>query len=460
MKHCFRFFRTAVVMAVVLFFASSAVAQSLQSFSYQSSVPNVAGKAAAAQNVAVRVSIAQGSAEGQVVYSETHTVSTDANGVFSIAVGQGKTVSGVFSGINWGGDTYFLRCEIDPAGGDKYVIATTQQIVGVAVTANANEGEIMELKSIVDSLEQALEDACNNCQKSGNDATRTVKIDNGALPGVFTVAKSQKVRFSMGNLQYQAKTDKWRFAKTQYDVVGENNGKVSETYKGWIDLFAWGTSGYQDKSDPQSTHYQPYSTSTEENVEHRYNHFGYGPSTNMKSPDLTGKSSKYDWGVNNAIINGGKKEGQWRTLTSEEWDYILNMRSTTFENGGSTLDIRYCMANVAGRSGIILFPDTYTLPEGMPVPKTYNMGGKFSDYALSDVQWNILEDAGAVFLPVTGYRVGTNVNDAGNSGYYWSATNNGNDYALRLSFESEIIGAAVPGFRFDGFAVRLVQGVK
>ena len=65
-----------------------------------------------------------------------------------------------------------------------------------------------------------------------------------------------------------------------------------------------------------------------------------------------------------------------------------------------------------------------------------------------------------MFLPVTGYRVGTNVQDAGNSGYYWSATNNGNDYALRLSFESEIIGAAVPGFRFDGFAVRLVQGVK
>jgi len=47
-----------------------------------------------------------------------------------------------------------------------------------------------------------------------------------------------------GNLQYQATTKTWRFADQQYHVIGMDNEKISETYSGWIDLFGWGTSGY------------------------------------------------------------------------------------------------------------------------------------------------------------------------------------------------------------------------
>ena len=63
----------------------------------------------------------------------------------------------------------------------------------------------------------------------------------------FAVSENSYVAFAKGNLQYQASTNTWRFADKQYDVIGEENANVSENYDGWIDLFGWGTSGYNNR---------------------------------------------------------------------------------------------------------------------------------------------------------------------------------------------------------------------
>ena len=59
----------------------------------------------------------------------------------------------------------------------------------------------------------------------------------------FLVSATKQVRFSQGNLQYQASTNTWRFAETQYSIVGNANENISSSYSGWIDLFGRGTSG-------------------------------------------------------------------------------------------------------------------------------------------------------------------------------------------------------------------------
>ena len=51
----------------------------------------------------------------------------------------------------------------------------------------------------------------------------------------FSVSATKKVRFSPGNLQYQASTKTWRFAEHQYDYIGDANRNISPTYSGWID---------------------------------------------------------------------------------------------------------------------------------------------------------------------------------------------------------------------------------
>ena len=309
---------------------------------------------------------------------------------------------------------------------------------------NNYEAQIAAIMHRLDSIEQVLAEA----GIGADDATRTVMIDNGALPGVFSVSDKQKVRFSMGNLQYQASTNKWRFAKKQTAYAGASNNKVSATFSGWIDLFVWGTSGYHDASDKENIHYQPYSTSYQVYDENRNNAFGYGPSKNKNGGNLTGKNAEYDWGVHNAISNGGDKKGVWRTLTSEEWIYLIEKRQT---------EMRYCLATVDGQSGLILYPDNFTQPAGVEAPKIYNLGTQYADYTLTSIQWNQVEAAGAVFLPAAGYRVGTEAHSMGVDGFYWSSTHENQDYANRVMFGSGVVGAEGSSGRFDAFAVRLVR---
>ena len=77
----------------------------------------------------------------------------------------------------------------------------------------------------------------------------------GAINGKFSVSECQYVYFAKGNLQYNAvqgthatadggtEQGTWRFADHQWDYVGSDNCNISQTYDGWIDLFAYGTSG-------------------------------------------------------------------------------------------------------------------------------------------------------------------------------------------------------------------------
>ncbi|MBQ8957576.1 MAG: hypothetical protein IJ057_03585 [Bacteroidales bacterium] len=113
----------------------------------------------------------------------------------------------------------------------------------------------------------------------------------GLTQGLFSVSATLQVRFSQGNLQYQASTGTWRFAESQLDYIGEGNANISESYDGWIDLFGWGTSGYNHGANA----YQPWSTS-----EHYSDYFAYGNGRN----NLYDQTGQADWGYN-AISNGG-----------------------------------------------------------------------------------------------------------------------------------------------------------
>ena len=254
----------------------------------------------------------------------------------------------------------------------------------------------------------------------------------GAVNGLFSVSASQKVYFSQGNLQYQASTNIWRFAENQYDYIGNSNSNISQTYNGWIDLFGWGTSGWNSGN----TYYHPWDSN---------NSNGYGPTG---SNNLTGAFSNADWGVYNPISNGGNAPNQWRTLTQSEWDYVFNTRYTPS-------GMRYAKAVVNNVNGVILLPDYWS-------SGTYSLNNVnrndvgFDSNILTVSQWILLEDVGAVFLPAAGNRNGTTVSYASSCGYYWSATCLGNNNACDLRFTNSNLSANDNIYRYRGRSVRLV----
>ena len=107
---------TTFVLVMVLA-VCQIMAQAPEKFTYQAVVRNANNQLMANTLVGMRLSILQGSSTGSVVYSETQMLSTNANGLVTLNIGEGTVVYGNFSNINWGSGVFFLKSEIDPTGG-------------------------------------------------------------------------------------------------------------------------------------------------------------------------------------------------------------------------------------------------------------------------------------------------------------------------------------------------------
>ena len=234
-------------------------------------------------------------------------------------------------------------------------------------------------------------------------------IPDGAISGKFSVSDGKQVYFSKGNLRYAS--SKWSFFDNQYDYY------TSYSADAW-DHFGWSTSATT-----------------------------YGMSTSSNNDDYSGDF--VDWG---ATMGAG-----WRTLTSDEWAYLLKTRSASTVNG--TENGRYAKAKVNDVGGFILFPDTYTHPDGVAAPTGVNAtdeyGWEGNSYTAAD--WTKMESAGCVFLPAAGCRYGSEMIGLGSYGYYGSATPDGADYAYRVKFNSGSLEPANSINRCLGCSVRLVQ---
>ena len=118
--------------------AGALYAQTPKGFNYQAVVRNSAGQLMANRMVSVRISILQGSPSGTAVYHQTDNVTTNANGLFSLVVGEN---SADFDNINWSHGPYYIVSEIDPNGGTNYTLSTSQKILAVPYALHATEAD-------------------------------------------------------------------------------------------------------------------------------------------------------------------------------------------------------------------------------------------------------------------------------------------------------------------------------
>src|SRR5690554_581923 len=80
--------------------------------------------------IKVRFTIIKDQANGNEIYSEEHTTTTDENGLFNLIIGKGfQLSSGDFPSIDWGTGLHFLKVDLDVSG--SYNTMGTQQIWSV-----------------------------------------------------------------------------------------------------------------------------------------------------------------------------------------------------------------------------------------------------------------------------------------------------------------------------------------
>ena len=280
---------------------------------------------------------------------------------------------------------------------------------------------------------------------SGTKATCAVTIlPEGALTGLFSVSATKKVWFSKGNLRatYDGTDWTWAFAENQYDYIANAAGNTSINGNGTVDAsnvtvdhFGWvGNTSSTLTSDPAKY-----------GISNSTTHTDYGTSTS----DVL----MSDWGT---VMGSG-----WRTLTMEEWTYLMNTRAAS--TVGTTANARWAKAKVDGITGVIIFPDNYTQPEGINPPAGINIQGgsdNWGDVNYTRDEWAQMEAASCVFLPAAGNRQGSVVHQSVSDGYYWSSTPNTSDAtkAYDMYFREEYLAPDDSGnaYRRAGYSVRLV----
>jgi hypothetical protein len=115
------------------------IAQDLESFSYQTIVRNAAGEIVASRPVSFRCSILMGEVPGILVYSETHSVTTDQYGMAALSIGEGTDKTGNFITIPWDSDKFFLKVGMDVTGGTAFIEMSITQLLNVPLILPAQK---------------------------------------------------------------------------------------------------------------------------------------------------------------------------------------------------------------------------------------------------------------------------------------------------------------------------------
>ena len=273
------------------------------------------------------------------------------------------------------------------------------------------------------------------------EPTPTPSGDGDKLAGAFSVGGDKVVYFSKGNLQATTNdlgaTWTWGFAEHQYDFIGDAvannaiNGGGTVSSNGAVDLFGW---------------------SSDDN-----NYFGID-----NSDDLTDYDGNFqDWGA--------KMGSDWRTLTYDEWEYLLLTREPG-SSAGSTSNPRFARAQIFTDGtapsqdifGLILFPDNFNDGGESIDGVTWNGINSHSSYVsptyCTTAGWATLESMGCVFLPAPGWRSEGAVTNVGTFGLYWASTKSTetDEDASCMYFFSENV-AVFRSYFSTGASVRLVS---
>lgn len=310
---------------------------------------------------------------------ECHAMNLTANHAYPVCEDEYWCDDDFFDPLAYGRNTNFIR------------LVTTDSIAAEIIKMGTIENEELEGEGV---------DMPNNYLPDNQPDLSGVDMSAGLLRGRFSVSETKQVNFSQGNLQYNPDTKIWRFAETQIDHISPKSWIQNTTEKRdeWIDAFRWASSGYA--FDPTFN-------------------FAYGDFYE-DIPDISG--TKYDWGVYNPISNGGNTANLWRTLTKDEWEYLMKRRK---DNRNF-----HVAAQVQGVDGILLLPDDWDFNNGIPYndnPETPIYNYEVNTY--DEEVWSRMEALGAVFLPSAGIvRYGStyDIDDTGYTdwidGSYWSTS--------------------------------------
>jgi hypothetical protein len=135
-----------IQVLAMLFYVLCASAQ--QGINYKAIIHDADGDALANSTITIQFTILENGTTN--VYQETHSPTTDDNGIIIVNIGEGTPISGDYSTIDWGGNPHFLKTEIDIGAGLVDMGMTEFKAIPYALYANNGNGakELNDLSDV------------------------------------------------------------------------------------------------------------------------------------------------------------------------------------------------------------------------------------------------------------------------------------------------------------------------
>ena len=282
--------------------------------------------------------------------------------------------------VTYGTNTSTLDCgdgvTLTSEGIDFYV--AVQPATDAALSVTFYTANMMATKERTDAITLVAKDLLAVTLTFAEDDWKVA-----TLPGEFSVGATKKVQFSRGNLYWDG--DSYEFEENQY-TIGTWNAENHVNY------FFWS----KDESVAKAESYADASAAA----------------SDVFFTNATAETAKADFTVSGVT-------GEFRTLSAEEWTYILSTRA----NAADLLveDVTVCGVEHC----LVIAPDACL--------NSYEFDKEKKSYDAAD--WATAEAAGLICLPPAGYRDGTDVKSGEGNGFYWASTTDAADKASNLGFK-------------------------
>ncbi len=297
--------------------------------------------------------------------------------------------------------------KLDLIPGDEYKLLKATVLPENAENKNVIWSSSDESIATVDQKGKVTALALGNCTITATaaDSWLTYSCDltvneypSGALPAKFSVSDTKKVYFSTGNMYHGT----WIYNRWHKEGF-------------YLEDWQWQRQPSRDSlwRKDHKIHFYWSKINIISCWQHYYRDESHATVDDIFFTNLTEDTPHPDFSV---IINDVERKGEWRTLSTEEWEYLFRKRKMTYDKPRCTnwfLAIKLADGEIF--KGILVYPDDYNGPE---IDREHKEEWQ-------KLKWKDIHDAGILFLRSCGIREEDRVTKTelatGEIGCYWTS---------------------------------------